>query len=262
MCRSVTSRPWRMWVMANPIGDPAVGLGRAQSSYYWPLVSIVLPVLNAERFLTQALASIEAQTYPHYELLIVDGGSSDGTAALARRVPQARFMLQTGAGLANAWNTGLHAAHGEYISFIESDDLWRADKLALQVNHLEQHPQHLYTIAQVQLFLEPGCPPPPGLSVAAFQDSHVGRMPGTLMARRSLFDQIGLFEERWQITPDIDWFARLAAEQVLGGELPEVLLLRRIHESNLSQVTGPSLIKRELLYLLKQNLDRRRQRDS
>ena len=247
--------------MADLIGSPASAWQRAQLSRQ-PLVSIVLPVLNAQRFLAQALGSIQAQTYQNYELLIVDGGSTDGTAALARQAPGARFMPQTGAGLANAWNTGVRAAQGEYISFIESDDLWFAEKLALQVAHLEQYPKHQYVIAQVQLFLEPGCARPPGLRPEVFEGSHVGRLPGALMARRSLFDQIGLFEERWQVTPDIDWFARLAAEQVPGTELPEVLLFRRIHDSNLSQVAGPVLIKSELLQVLKQNLDRRRRRGS
>ena len=245
--------------MADLIGSPAAMFVETAMTHP-PLVSILLPVLNAERFLAQALDSIQAQTYPHYELIIIDGGSSDGTAALARTAPRARWLAQTGAGLANAWNTGLSAAQGEYISFIESDDLWRADKLDVQVHHLKQHTSFQYVIAQVQLFLEPGCPPPAGLNPDVFAGSHVGRMPGTLMARRALFEQIGMFEDRWRVTPDIDWFARLAAEQVPGAVLPEVLLYRRIHESNLTQVAGPSLVKTELLQLLKQNMDRRRRR--
>ena len=225
-----------------------------------PLVSIILPVRNAERFLTQALASVQAQTYQHYELIIVDGESTDNTAALARAAPGARFLPQTGAGLANAWNTGLANTRGELVSFIESDDRWRADKLALQATYLTQHPELQYVTARVQLFLEPGCPRPPELNPAAFEGSHAGRMPGTLMARRTLFDQIGGFEPRWQVSPDIDWFARLAAEAVPGAMLPEVLLYRRIHETNLTQVAGPALIKSELLRVFKQNLDRRRRR--
>jgi hypothetical protein len=77
-----------------------------------------------------------------------------------------------------------------------------------------------------------------------------------------LFDQIGVFETRWQITPDIEWFARLDADGVPGATLPEVLLYRRIHETNLTQVSGPDLIKSELLQVLKQNMDRRRRRVS
>jgi len=197
-----------------------------------PLVSIILPVLNAERFLAQALASVAAQTYQHYELLIVDGGSTDGTAALARTAAQALFIPQLGTGLANAWNTGLTTARGQYVGFIEADDLWQADKLARQVAYLEAHPEIEYVITQVQLFLEPGCPLPAGLNPAVFETSHLGRMPGTLIARRALFDAIGMFEDRWQVTPDVEWFARLMAEDVPGAALPQVLLRRRIHESN------------------------------
>jgi len=225
-----------------------------------PLVSIMLPVLNAERFLPQGLASIHAQSYSNYEVIVVDGGSTDATPALAQHAANVRYLPQAGPGLAGAWNTGLQAARGQYISFLESDDLWSPDKLARQVDYLEQHLDRQYVIGQVRLFLEPGCALPAGLNPAVFEGSHIGRMPGTLMARRGLFDQIGLFEPRWQITPDIDWFARLAAEGVPGAALPDVLLFRRIHETNLTQVAGPRLMKTELLQVLKHNLDRRRQR--
>jgi glycosyltransferase involved in cell wall biosynthesis len=171
-----------MPVMENHIGsrDLAPESGTRHSQ---PLVSVVLPVLNAERFLQQALASIHAQSYPNYEIVVIDGGSTDATRELAQQAARVRLMPQAGSGLANAWNTGLRAARGSYISFLESDDLWATDKLAHQVTHLEQHPNIQYVIGQVKLFLEPGCPPPAGLSPAVFEGSHVGRMPGTLMAR-------------------------------------------------------------------------------
>ena len=223
-----------------------------------PLVSIILPVLNAARFLGQALASVAAQTYAHYEIVAVDGGSSDETPAMLAAAPRTRCLRQTGMGLPAAWNTGLAAAQGESICFLDSDDLWPADRLARQVSYLAQHPQALYVLGHVQLFLEPGCPQPVSLAQAAFEGSHLGHMPGTLLAWRELFDRLGGFETQWRIASDIEWFARLGDAALPGAELPEVVLYRRIHETNLSQRAGQQLIQDELLRVFKQRLDRRR----
>ena len=105
--------------------DEAIGNG---------LVSVIMPVFNAERFVAQALASVAAQTYSPVELLVVDGGSTDGTEALVQAYAAAhgpvRWLRQTGSGLAAAWNSGLAAATGEWVAFLDSDDLlptsWRS----------------------------------------------------------------------------------------------------------------------------------------
>ena len=222
------------------------------------MVSIILPVHNAERFVLQALASIHSQIYTAYEIVVIDGGSTDGTATLIRKADKVRFITQPGSGLADAWNAGLAAANGEYICFIDSDDLWPPYKLDIQVAYLEQHPEIEYVVGFVTYFVEPGCQPPPQMRAEIFSGAHVGYMPGTLMARRGLFRRLGGFGAEWEITPDIEWVARMQAEDVPRAVLPQVLLNKRVHETNLSTVAGPALIKRELLRLLKSSLDRRR----
>jgi glycosyltransferase involved in cell wall biosynthesis len=217
-----------------------------------------MPVYNAERFVRQALDSIYAQTYDNYEIVAVDGGSTDATPDIVRDGSRVRYLRQVGQGLADAWNSGLAASQGEYICFLDSDDLWPSFKLERQVDYLERHPEHQYVIGYVTLFLEAGCPAPDHFQPQVFATSHIGHMPGTLMARRELFSRLGGFGTEWQITPDIEWFARVWAEGVPSGVLPDVLLNKRIHAANLSTTTGPTLMRRELLHVLKQSLDRRR----
>jgi glycosyltransferase involved in cell wall biosynthesis len=223
-----------------------------------PLVSIVLPVLNASRFLEQALASVTAQAYLPNEIVAVDGGSTDGTLDTLAAAPRARVLRQAGQGLPAAWNEGIAAARGQYVCFLDADDLWPANRLDLQIRHLEAQPEALFCIGHVMLFLEPGCRLPATLNPAALAGSHLGHMPGTLMARRALFDQVGVFEMHWRIASDIEWFARLRDAHVPGVELSDVLLYRRIHDANLSQLSGPRLIQGELLQMLRQGLRRRR----
>jgi glycosyltransferase involved in cell wall biosynthesis len=224
-----------------------------------PLVSIILPVYNAARYVCQALDSVYAQTYSDYEIVMVHGASTDNTDEVVREASRVRHVAQTGRGLADAWNAGLAAAVGELICFLDSDDLWPDYKLERQEGYLDQHPPVEYVIGQVTFFLEPGCTAPAALRPEIFAGPHIGYMPGTLMARRRLFDRLGDFGTEWTITPDIEWFARAQADRVTFAALPDVLLNKRVHDDNLSTVMGPSLIRRELLRLMKRTLDRRRQ---
>ena len=99
-----------------------------------PLISCVVPVFNGERYLGEALDSILAQTYRPLELLVVDDGSTDGAAALVTRYrDQTRPLFQPNAGQAAARNLGLSVARGEFVAFLDADDLWHPEKLARQM---------------------------------------------------------------------------------------------------------------------------------
>jgi glycosyltransferase involved in cell wall biosynthesis/SAM-dependent methyltransferase len=114
-----------------------------------PLVSVVAIFLNAERFLAEAIQSVIAQTYPTWELLLVDDGSSDGSSAIARgladREPnRVRYLEHPGhrnQGMSASRNLGLHHARGEYLALLDADDVWLPEKLERQVAILEAHPQ-------------------------------------------------------------------------------------------------------------------------
>ena len=95
-----------------------------------PFVTIVMATLDAAEHLPESLASIAAQTYDHHELVVVDGGSTDGTCEILAGFPRARVIRQQSRGFANAWNEGIAAARGDCIAFLDSDDRWRPQALA------------------------------------------------------------------------------------------------------------------------------------
>lgn len=231
-------------------------------------VSVIVPVLNAERFGAQALASVAAQTYGPIELIVVDGGSTDQTEALVQAATPAhtaqhgpvRWLRQSGDGLAAAWNSGLAAATGEWVAFLDSDDVWLPGKLTQQTSYLRAHPEAQFVIGQVQFFLEPGCPPPPTMKPEIFERDHLARMPGALLARRALFAEVGAFDPAYGVSTDIEWFARVMAQSVPSGAVPEVVIRKRVHETNLSGMGGPAGLTQHFPRLLKRALDARRQR--
>lgn len=222
-----------------------------------PLITVVMAVRNGERFLRQSLDSVCAQEYRNFEILLIDGNSTDGTAAIAQAYPEVQFLQQGGRGLYNAWNDGLAAARGELIAFLDHDDLWTPNKLRLQVEHLRHQPAARCVIAQVQFFLEPGCEMPKGFKPELFDAPQVGRIPGTLLAHKDLFDEVGGFDANLKIAADVDWFARVKDCGARMGLLPEVLLHKRIHETNLA--ANAQVNNQELALLLKRSIERQRQ---
>jgi glycosyltransferase involved in cell wall biosynthesis len=108
------------------------------------LVSVVVPAFNRERFLAAAVQSALDQTYTRLEVIVVDDGSTDGTPEVARTLaladPRVRVVRRTNGGPASARNTGLEAARGEYVSFLDSDDVYLPGKLASHVKFFEQNP--------------------------------------------------------------------------------------------------------------------------
>jgi len=107
-----------------------------------PTVSVIIPVFNAERWIAQTLDSVLAQTYQDFEIIAVDDGSTDSSAAaILQRYPMVKYVRQNNAGQAAAFNTGLAAARGEFIAFLDSDDLWAPTKLQASVKALRDYPE-------------------------------------------------------------------------------------------------------------------------
>jgi glycosyltransferase involved in cell wall biosynthesis len=225
-----------------------------------PLVSIVVPVYNGERYLAAALHSILAQDYRPFEIIVVDDGSTDGSASIVRSLAQVhneiRYLHQDNQGLAAALNRGIAAGRGELFAFLDADDLWVSDKLHIQVNHLLQHPHLGYTLTRMRWFLEPGIDPPswsrwrPDL----LSEDLPGYGLGTMLIRRSIFEQIGTFDPQYQAS-DSDWFARAKDASVPMTVLHETLLRRRIHDANISHRHG--LLRSDLLSILRTSINRK-----
>lgn len=106
-----------------------------------PHVSVVIPAYNCANYLPRAIESVLGQDYPHFECIVVDDGSSDDTAAIARSFqPQVRVISQSNGGASAARNTGINAANGSLIAFLDADDYWHPSKLRKQVALFERHP--------------------------------------------------------------------------------------------------------------------------
>jgi glycosyltransferase involved in cell wall biosynthesis len=220
-----------------------------------PSISVVISVKNGERFLRDCIQSVLAQTLKSSEIILIDGHSTDSTPAIARSFPQIRYILQSTLGISAAYNEGILNASGDMIAFISHDDLWTTDKLAVQVNWMIEHPQLVYTTAHVKFFMEPGILPPSGFRPELLIGDHRADIMETLVAHRRAFDLIGLFDTELAIAADVDWFAQARDAHIAAECLPQVLLHKRIHDTNSSNTDPES---KELLAVMRKSIERKR----
>lgn len=219
-----------------------------------PDVSIIVATRNAERFLAAALDSIAAQTFGDYQVIVVDGASTDSTLEIARSYPRVTCIQQNGTGYANAWNTGIACSRTPFVAFLDSDDTWTVDKLASQLAVIQADPRVEVVFGRVQFFLEPGCPLPQGFRPALLETSHPTLMPGTTFITRGAMDRVGFLDESMQIANDIPWNARMR-ETCTVAMVDRVLLRKRLHGANLGPSTSWPIFKAELLAVMKQRVD-------
>jgi glycosyltransferase involved in cell wall biosynthesis len=201
-----------------------------------PRISCIVPVYNGATYLAEAIESILRQTLPVAEIIIVDDGSTDATPAIATLYgSRALYLRQENQGPGGARNTGLEAATGELISFLDADDVWHPEKLARQMSALEADPEVGICLTQVQNFwIDALADERDRLKDHPFSKPVVGYVCQALLARRSVFEKVGQFDRTLRVGEDTDWFMRVRAAGVRDVVVPEVLVNRRIHGNNIS----------------------------
>lgn len=220
------------------------------------LVSVIIPVYNGESYLAEALDSVFAQDYRPIEVIVVDDGSTDHTAEIARKYNQVHYLYQTNQGPPVARNTGLSHCEGDLIALLDADDLWVPGKLSMQVAYLESHPEVGCVIGRMKNFLQAGIPRPSWVSDSMLADNQEAYSLGSMLAHRWVFDTVGQFNTSNQRGDNIDWLIRLNELKIIIYNMPEVLLLRRIHSNNMSQ--KHELKNQARLRFLKEAIDRKR----
>lgn len=209
-------------------------------------VSVVIPVRNGEHFLAEAIASVLGQSSPPLEVIVVDDGSSDSTSEVAQAFGgRVRYVSQPPLGVAAALNCGIGLARGELLAFLDADDVWRHDKLELQLAAFRADPGLDAVFGHLTNVGEAG----------DSRETFAGWSSGTMLIRAEAFARVGPFRN-WRLGEFIEWYARLVDLGLLLLMLPEVVLLRRVHDANMGVQRRHE--RSEYARVLKAVLDRRR----
>jgi glycosyltransferase involved in cell wall biosynthesis len=193
-----------------------------------PLVTVVIPCYNQAHFLGEAIESALSQTYPNFEIVVVDDGSTDNTSDVASRYKQVRLVRQENRGLAGARNTGIEHSEGDYLVFLDADDRLLPEALEVGLGCFQAHPECVLVAGHSRLIEADGSPL--GVEPQAAGGERPSRPPrhiggdiyltilsrkyhilcGTVMHRRLVFESVGYFDPELKASEDYDLYFRVA----------------------------------------------------
>ena len=222
-----------------------------------PLISVIIPVYNCERYLPEAIESVLAQTYRPIEIIVVDDGSTDNSGSIAKGFgAKVRYYFQPNSGVSAALNQGIESAKGSFFAFLDADDLWVEDKLMHQMTVFEKDPDLDIVFGHVKQFYTQELCESLKETISISQETAPGFFKGTMLIKREAFERVGLFESAWRMGDFIDWYARAMEQKLKSFMLPDVVLKRRIHDANMG--IRERNARGDYLRILKASLDRRR----
>jgi glycosyltransferase involved in cell wall biosynthesis len=185
-----------------------------------PLISVIIPVYNGEKTIRETIESVLKQTFSDWELIIINDGSQDSTLEIVFSIQDTRLKVFSypNAGLAASRNRGIAQASGEYISFIDADDLWTTDKLEAQLQVLQANPQAAVAYSWTKCIDEFGQVSRRGTQISVRGDVYKNLLVvnflengSNLLIRRQALNEVGSFDESINIVADWDMWLRLAA---------------------------------------------------
>ena len=222
-----------------------------------PLISVVMPVYNGEPYLAESIRSVMKQTYSPMEIIVVDDGSTDRSAAVARHFSQPiTYVYQANSGTAAARNLGVHTATGSFFAFLDQDDLWTADKLSLQMEAFEREPATDMVFGYVKPFLSPDLDPCSRHRIYCPSSAMPGYTPSAMLVKREAFFRVGPFDTTWRVGEWVNWYVRATEQNLNMVVLPDLVAMRRLHRTN-KGVLQRGFVN-EYIRILKASLDRRR----
>ena len=193
------------------------------------LISVIIPVKNGANYLREAIDSLVRQGVD-LEIIVVDDGSTDDTVTIASSYGCKVISHPVCKGQVAAKNTGLGAAKGEYVMFMDHDDVMREGVLKAMLAAFEADPSASAVQAMVKDFLSPEIKELPGTVVRP--DSYYGLFTGAILIRKSVFDEIGLFSESRKTGEIIEWSTKMEAAGLRISKIDLVATDRRIHSTN------------------------------
>jgi glycosyltransferase involved in cell wall biosynthesis len=223
-----------------------------------PAVSIVLPTYNRRQHLQRAISSVLRQTFADFELIVVDDGSTDGTAEFVKEFDDSRIVcisLPQNRGQAAARNAGIRVARAPLIAFQDSDDEWLDEKLAGQMEILRREPAAAMTYGDLLRFPRTGAPftiQAPELAPGRLFDNRPTRYASfgigiqTCVIRAEVLNRIGGFDERLRCFEDLELFLRITRRHKTV-RLPRVLVHYFENEGGVSHIEREELAARHFL---------------
>ena len=243
----------------NTAGELSYGNGPVD------LVSVIIPAYNAAPFIKESLDSVFAQTYPHYDVIVVNDGSPDTPEleqVLLPYIHRVIYLKQENRGPSSARNTGLRAATGNLVACLDADDIWKPDYLEEQTRFLNEHPEYDLIYCNARFFGDSVydgkeymsvCPSEGEATAAAIISRRCHVFTSSVTARRTKLASVG-FDESIRVSEDFDCWVRFIAAGHRIGYHRKILVLYRKHDANASLTANPSRMAEYKIQVLTKSL--------
>ncbi len=208
-----------------------------------PLVSVIIPTFNRGYCLEESIRSVLEQSFIDFELVVVDDGSTDNTSELVRRFPAVKLIRleEKNRGVSFARNRGVVEAQGDWVGFLDSDDLWEQGKLATQVKWIERHPD-LQMVYTDEIWIRNGVRVNP-MNKHRKYSGDIFRYclplcivsPSSVLLRAKVLSEVGGFDESMQVCEDYDLWLRIAKRHPFHFIEEKLIVKRGGHEDQLSR---------------------------
>ena len=224
-----------------------------------PLISVIIPVYNGERYLAEAIESALGQSWRPIEIIVIDDGSTDRSAAIALGfAPRVKYGFVSHGGAGSARNRGVALAAGDYLAFLDADDLWTKLKLESQMAVFNSPNPPDLLLGFVEHFISPDVDSVLANKIRCPTESMPGRVPGTMLTPTPIFRRVGPFCETLTVGEFVEWYSRAMDLRLKELMVSEVVLRRRLHGTNLGIVNRDA--RSDYARVAKAAIDRRRQR--
>jgi glycosyltransferase involved in cell wall biosynthesis len=221
------------------------------------VVTAAIPVRNGEAYLAEAIESVLGQSRPCEQVVVVDNGSTDRSAEIARGYgAPVDVVFEAREGIGAARNAAMRVARGSHVAFLDADDLWDPAKTALQLAAFEADPELRLAFGHVRQFVSPDLAAEEAAALRVPADPQPGVYIGAMLAARAAIEAVGPWPEDVQVSDGLTFMLRARELGLKQAMLPQTVTLRRVHGDNHSIRNRGE--RTEFARLLKQSLDRRR----
>ncbi len=226
-----------------------------------PLVSTIITVYNGKNYLSEAIQSVINQDYPHIDIIIIDDGSTDGSWEVAQQFgTPVQYYYQNNTGIAAAKNHGIELSKGDFLAFLDADDLWTKNKVQQQMKVFNEDPTLDIVFSHVKQFHSSELSVEEKQKIWCSDEVMPGISAGTMLIKRESFFKVGLFDSQWRRGIFVNWYMRASEIGLRTHMLPDMHMWRRLHRTNHGIVNNDK--SSDYVRMLKASLDRRRMQAS